>query len=427
MSKKFLVIFLFIFLLCGCKAKKDFENGYAIVYKDNTPYLLNKANELYDLSEYDYISNTFGEYIVVGKYKNKKLEYGYINNSGDEIIKPQYEQAYPFSEGRAVVVEKNQYHIIDNDNSILYTLPNGYSSYSSFTDGFLMVEKDGKYTFLNNNYEICPISFDSVENFNNGYALVINNNNNQLEYNFIDINFNLIFNDELKAYDFVDSFYDGYARVGRFYNNEYYYSYINPKGEKLADEYGIQDFLIAENFSNNHALCYNGIYYDKVGNKFRYSPRFINNNGKYYEYNDFYALNLSVVDQNNNCGTEILSDFYFKAQNKIFINNYLVVKHNDEGAGYSSLFKINEFIDLKGNSFYDLEKVKLIYDNKELSQFELGQYTSPYDMKLPVITKFYEPGVETILTIVRIYSDKFAIVDANGNYILEAIYDNIIM
>jgi hypothetical protein len=57
----------------------------------------------------------------------------------------------------------------------------------------------------------------------------------------------------------------------------------------------------------------------------------------------------------------------------------------------------------------------------------MSQYKSPYDMRLPIISNFYEPGTETLLTVVRIYSDKFAIVDANGNYIFEAIYDNIII
>lgn len=427
MSKKLLLILLFVFLLCGCKTKNDFKNGYAIVYKDNSPYLLNKANELYDLSEYDYISSTFGEYMVVGKYKNQELKYGYIDNSGNVVIKPQYDQAYPYADGRAVVVKDNEYHIIDHNNEILYTLPNGYSSYSSYKDGFLMIEKDGKYSFLSSDYKICPLSFDSVENFNDGYALVINNIENKLVYNFIDKDYKLIFTNQLEGYDFVDSFYDGYARVGRLIDGTYYYSYVNSKGEKLTDELGIQNFLIAENFSNNHALCYNGVYYSTVGTKFRYAPRFINNEGKYYDYDDFYSLNISSVNINDDCGVEILSDFYFKAQNKVFVKDYLVVRHIDEGAGYSSLFKINEYKDSKNNPFYDLEKVKLVYDNKELSQFEVGQYTSPYDMKLPVVSKFYEPGVETVLTIVRIYSDKFAIVDAEGKYIFEAIYDNIIM
>ena len=48
-------------------------------------------------------------------------------------------------------------------------------------------------------------------------------------------------------------------------------------------------------------------------------------------------------------------------------------------------------------------------------------------MQLPVISSYYESGKETILTIVRIYTDKFAIVDVDGNYIFPAIYDNIIM
>ncbi len=426
MSKKLLVIFLLIFLVCGCKAENEFNNGFAIVYKGNTPYLLNKNNDLFDLSEYDYISDTFGEYMVVGNYKNKTLKYGYIDNSGNVAIKPQYDRAYPYSEGRAVVVKDNKYIIIDKDNNELYTLPEGYSSYSSFKNGYLIIEKDCKYTFLNDKYEICPLLFDSVENFNEGYALVINNNNNVLSYNYINEKYELIFTNELNEYDFADSFYDGYARIGRYVGDTYYYSYINPKGELLTDEDGFDKFLIAENFSSNHALCYNGVYYTTVGRKFRYSLRFLDNTGKYYDYNDFYATYAPNPYESNDCGTEILKDFYFKSLSKSFVNNYLVVKNFDEGAGYCSLFKVTEYSD-SNNKFYDLEKTKLVYASDKLSQFEMGQYTSPYDMRLPIISNFYEPGTETLLTVVRIYSDKFAIVDANGNYIFEAIYDNIII
>ena len=210
-------------------------------------------------------------------------------------------------------------------------------------------------------------------------------------------------------------------------NDTYYYSYINPNGQYLTDEFGYKDFLIAENFSNNHALCYNGIYSNKLGRKYQYSPRFLDNTGKYYNYSEFYSTYLSYSDTNDSCGPEILSEFYFEAITKTFVNNYLVVKHLDEGAGYSALYKLTEYSGSDGKSFYDLDKVKLIYKSDELSQFELSQYSSPYDMRLPIISKYYLPGTETLLTIARIYNDKFAIIDEFGNYIFEAIYDNIIM
>lgn len=427
MSKKLLLIFLLIFTLCGCKAENNFQDGFAIVYKGNTPYLLNQSNELFDLSEYDYLSSTFGQYMVVGNYKNKILKYGYIDNCGNEIIKPQYDQAYPFAEGKAVVVKNSKYHIINHKNEILYTLPEGYASYSSFKNDYLIVEKDDKYTFLNSDFVLCEKLFDSVENFNDGYALVITNDNNKLSYNYINTQYELIFTDQMKNYDFADSFYDGYARVGRYIDDIYYYSYINPKGELLSDEDGFTNFLIAENFSNNHALCYNGVYYKTVGRNFRYALRFINNKGIYYNYDEFYAVNVSKISTSNSCGTEILSDLYFKSQAKTFIQDYLVVKHYDEGAGYSALYKITEYPTDDNSSIFDLEKIKLVLDQEDLSQFEKSQYASPYDMRLPIISTFYNPGEETLLTIARIYTDKFTIFDANGNYIFPAIYDNIIM
>lgn len=426
MSKKLLLIFMLIFLLCGCTAKQDFKDGYAIVYKENTPFLLNKNNELFDLSEYDSLPDTFSELLTVGKYVNQVLEYGYINNSGDLVIKIQYDNAYKFSEGLAVVVKNNVYSIINEDNEVVYTLPEGYTSSSSFKNGFLKIEKDGKSTFINKKFEICDKLFDSVENFSSGYALVINNENNVLSYNFLNEKYELIFTDELKDYDFVDSFYDNYARVGRYINDEYYYSFISPEGTLLKDEAGYENFLIAENFSNNHALVYNGDYFRPIGRKYRYSPRFINTNGLYYNYDDFYISTIAVSHESDNCGKEILTDFYFNSQTRNFVSDYLVVKFNTGGAGYSSLYKINTY-DNDGNPFTDLENLKLVYESDELTPFEKDQYRYPYDMKLPTFSEFYEKGKTTILIAVRIYTDKYALVDGNGNYLFEAIYDNIIL
>ena len=53
MSRKLLVLFLLIFLICGCKSENSFKDGFAIVYQNNTPYLLNRNKELFDLSEYE--------------------------------------------------------------------------------------------------------------------------------------------------------------------------------------------------------------------------------------------------------------------------------------------------------------------------------------------------------------------------------------
>lgn len=426
MSKKLLIIFMFIFLLCGCNSKPAFKDGYAIVYKDSVPYLLNKNNELFDLSKYDYISDTFGQYLVVGNYKNKTMQYGYINNCGDVIIKPQYDHAYQFSEGFAVVSNDDVFSIINTDNKVVYTLPEGYASYSSFKNGFLKIEKEGKSTFLNKNFEICDKVFDTVENFNDGYALVINNQDNKLSYNFINENYELLFTNELSEFDFVDSFYDGYARVGRYIDDEYYYSYINKDGKLLKDSEGFENFIIAENFNNNHALVYNGVYYSTVGRNYRYSPRFINTDGIYYNYQDFYVSTISKSDPSDNCGKEILKDFYFKNFVNNFYYNYLVVKSNDEGAGYYSLYTLKVY-GSGSDQFTDLEAIKLVYESENMSQFEKSQYTYPYDMRQPVYSDFYTPGEKTLLVVARIFTDKFSIVDMNGNYLFEAIYDNIIL
>ena len=56
------------------------ENGYMV--QTFKPGLYR-----YDIYEYyDQVSDVFGEYIVVAKYKGQKLKYGYIDHNGKEII-----------------------------------------------------------------------------------------------------------------------------------------------------------------------------------------------------------------------------------------------------------------------------------------------------------------------------------------------------
>jgi hypothetical protein len=50
---------------------------------------------------------------------NKKL-YGYINGSGAFVIQPEYDNAYDFNDGVAVVVEDTRYKIIDTSGAVIF-------------------------------------------------------------------------------------------------------------------------------------------------------------------------------------------------------------------------------------------------------------------------------------------------------------------
>ena len=136
MKKKYLIIItLLILLLVSCQTKTKFSGGFAIVYQDNTPYLLNSEGKTLSLAKYDGIGEVFGKYIVVKKYSGQKLKYGYIDHNGKEVIKPTYDMAYPFSEDLAVVVKGGTYYLINPKGKTVYQFKDGIKSYDSFVEG----------------------------------------------------------------------------------------------------------------------------------------------------------------------------------------------------------------------------------------------------------------------------------------------------
>lgn len=407
MSKKITLCLLFILLfVTGCNTDNKFSDGYAIVYKENTPYLLNKANQLYDLSDYDQVGDTFGEYIVVMKYKGEVLKYGYINNDGKEVIKPQYDIAYPFSEGLAVVVKDGKYMIINEENKVQYEFEDGYQAYSSFKDGFLKIEKNGKFSFLSKDFKICPKEFDGLEDFNEGYALVTNFVDGVKTYNFIDTNYTLLFTNQLEGYEFADSFYSGYARIGQTIDDTFYYSYINSAGELLKDENNDTKFLYALNFSDDTAIVFSGKPYMEYPSFALYSYMFMDLEGQYYDYTTFYE----EFDGSSHAA------FQRSINIKDYKNGTLILHKIDTGAGSWRIY---------GVSNNDLTRVDLSFDY-ELTPTEQQYYKSPYSMEYFKTTSFYNNEPSTFI-IVRIYNDCYGIVDTAGNYITPAIYDRIVL
>jgi peptidoglycan hydrolase-like protein with peptidoglycan-binding domain len=132
-------------MLIGCKNETYLDGAFAVVYKDNVPYLINKNFETLAIDKYDEIVPEFGEYLLVYNDDGNTREYGYIKNNGKEIIKPQYSSATIFSEGKAIVGLDNKLMIINMQNEVLYTFPSNIHSSKLFSEDMLVVEVDGKF------------------------------------------------------------------------------------------------------------------------------------------------------------------------------------------------------------------------------------------------------------------------------------------
>lgn len=416
MTKKILMCVVFLLLLLtGCNSNKAFKNGYAIVYQDGKPYLLNNQNETFDLSRYDEVSDQFGDYIVVKKYQNQKLLCGYINRDGQEVIKPKYEQAYPFSEGYAVVVDKGTYKLINTSNKVVYTFPENVHSYDIVTDGHLRVEKDGLFSFLRiNDFKLHDTYYDGLENFSDGYALYHYYDNNKVKhFNFLDKNFSNVFKNELNAYDLVESFHDGYAKVGRYVGAKYYYSYVNKQGNLLVDSNNNSLFEIARNFSSGKAMVYTGksckdeYYTNQNGeqsliNSFHYY-QYLRTDGTYIDYVDELKAKSDIIS---------VRQYFYD-----FVGDLTVIHEFNSGAGFISLFKTS------GNTIVNLT---LTTNKVNVPKKDLTYYPTPYELVQMRETSYYSDEA-TILMVVRIQTNYCGIVNSKGEYITPAIYDRVVL
>ena len=425
MTKKILItLTLLLLILTGCNSDKAFKGGYAIAYKDGTPYLLNSKNETYDLSYYDEVSDHFDEYTVVKKYKNQKLLCGYINRDGVEVIKTKYEQAYPFSEGYAVVVNKGIYQLIDTSDKVVYTFPSDVKSFGYIVDGHLRVEKDGKFSFLRiSDFYLHDQYYEGLENFSDGYALYHYYENNNKYYNFLNKEFKKAFEDDsLKQYEEIEPYSNGFSKVKKLIDNKYYYSYMNTSGNLLIDENNNSLFEIARSFSNGKALVFTGKtsyqnYYTDGGVKNKYYMyQYLNADGTYV---DFYNEkdpedSLALTKFFNHCSTDkIANDVYFYD----FIGNYTFVRSIISGDGLLLLYKIENNI---------LKEIKLTTKNHNLSAGEAGYHETPYILTAFKQTTFYD-STESVLAVVKITTNYCGIINSNGEYLVAAIYDRIVL
>ena len=86
-------------------------------------------------------TTSYGQAQNLKIHVNKKGKVGFVNQDGTEVIKCQYESAYPFENGYAIVSKSKKYGIIDQSGEIV--LPLKYTQISSWNDDLYLI-KSGK-------------------------------------------------------------------------------------------------------------------------------------------------------------------------------------------------------------------------------------------------------------------------------------------
>lgn len=383
--------------LYGCNKVAYLDGCFAVVYKDDTPYLINKNFETFSLAKYDYIIPDFSEYLVVSVGSGDNEKFGFIKNNGEEIIKPSYDYATNFVDNKAIVTLDNKTMIINPKNEILFTFPTMMFSSSTYSEDMLVVEYEGKYTYLDDNFQKQNVSFDYAGSFVNGYAVVGNIVDGAMKYGLIDKSMNMIIDIQ---FDFLDNYYDGYLRCATAINaknNEYAYSFINLKGNYLKNNGNVLTYDFALNFSNGYALVANYDSEELYGTYKVYN--YINNKGE-----TPFHFNFRRIGE----GLYYFNDLVYSGDTDTLVSNFRI-KASGAGSWY--------VLELYENT---LEEISFIIPEEFAEKDNVLYYKTPYDMSEFKFSSSY--GDSSPLSRVRIYTGEYGLVDSTGTYILPAEY-----
>lgn len=238
----------------------------------------------------DYMDRTFLDrqyskkkdpYVIYDGLLCAKLlgKWGFLDNTGKEIIPFDYFDAKPFSEGIAAIMKPTgEYtgkwvYINKLGNHIINT---NYDRVESFSEGLAVVKNKGKYGYINKEGKlVIPFKYDDARSFSEGLAVVKLNN----KYGYID----KVGNEIIPCkFGYAEDFSDGVAAVS---NDREYNGFINKQGKVIIplDSYTLHNFGVdgRNTFLNGYAFVIpknrsSKILIDKNGNK---KDNVINDNG----------------------------------------------------------------------------------------------------------------------------------------------------
>ncbi len=361
---------------------EDFDNGLALI-KGNLQYkLIDTSGVLREMEEvsntgnirYDLGEGHSGLPLIVGIWKCS-----FIDVNGEVKLDVPYQDAYSFSNGKAKVIDGDNYNYI-NKNGILL------GSWQEITDNYRPIKYNEKYGYIDKNGKLAlSYEYDQAKDFKNGYAQI----GNEQFWAIIDLEGRKIsswyekigeFNGEIaivehlgnigfinKKGDFVGKWYSiiepleyGLYKVSKYEK----YAIVNKSGELVTQWYDkIYDFnngfLKVEKegkfaYLNEIGGLIIG-WYDNVG-KMENNTILVKNNEKYAYYNtkhqttsewfdtlSTYSDGVAVAMQDDEYGfidkqgNVIIGFYYDFALN--FNNGLAVVEKNGKVA----------YIDKKGN------------------------------------------------------------------------------
>ena len=159
----------------------------------------------------------------------KKNKYGYVNKSGDMVVKAKYDYATDFREDRARVGKAGKYGFVDAEGNEV--VPMKYIAASNYNYGYAVVKTgEDEFFFIDNSgNKMNDIIYYDAKSFNEGLAAV---QNEFYKYGFIDT----VGNEVIPfVYNNVSWFVEGIAAVSKNENGKIKYGYIDKSGNEITE------------------------------------------------------------------------------------------------------------------------------------------------------------------------------------------------
>lgn len=313
----------------------------------------------------------------------KGNKWGVIDKKGNVVVEPIYDGNWlygiRFQEGMAAVSDCGKYGFINRVGELI--IPFSYDDVKPFSNGCAAVKKGEKWGYVNKEGQlIIPCKYEDVQDFSEGYANVEENG----KWGFIDQSDNIVI--PFKYTGALGRFSEGLAP---FYG-ENYNGYINYSGDEIitldSKYYRIGDF--------HDGLAYveseNGYgFIDETG-KVVIPEIYYPYRGCWSEFQDGYAIVYSdkesgfgVIDKSGKVlipfkhGGITYSDgifhviendknVFYDTNGKCILSSINDIGDYSEGLAVIIKDGIYGFIDLKGNSTFDIEneEVKVLVQKK---------------------------------------------------------------
>jgi len=485
--------------------KDEDGDGFSDIYA-----AIDKSGKIITDFKYDEITSTYNNLIKVGiatenqdTYYTEYL-YGFIDETGKEIIKCKYNYLADFYEGYAVAGMYDEYYylyygIIDDTGKEITEFI--YSNIGYLSNGLFSAYKDSRYGYIDKNGKVfIDFQYEFAYDFSEGKALVGNYDYNTYVYDyfFIDKNNKRLTSNVFSsagnyfegisiAYNYADSYNysDGYDYDYDYENYNYNYSYniLKYNGEPLVEDtfsystyFDDRDIIkVGKKTGENNAEIYtyltkSGVelfpylyqiaYFDQfpiIRKGDSYSPAFAVANSKGEPVSDFYKTiytfknGFAKVKNNNdkygfiNSAGKLIGEFYEEVDNfengKAKVYKDLKVSFiNTEGTilqpfAYDIINQTPNYKIIKCGKKYAITNLKDelltdIYDTVEI-----------FNDKIAILTQFGKPTIfkstDNSLTSFSYIEDtkadsrkavtsgKTGILDQNFDWIIQPLYDDI--